>query len=364
MRINSLLTIFFFVGLVSFYQANGQDLTALNASIQQLQANLNQVNWIGGASQLSYTNEGVNLHNYMYRDALVYDDIFQAYQMGVFSKMGAPAGFDDKTYSSALWNTKRGIRIGNVVQSGNNDGILVKVPAGFNVLWLRVFNDVWEAFRVQSAVQQESDVGRYVCGLRSVNEISPDGGAPDSYTTNHIWCPIPLYFPGNYWVFNDFNSENWISGIAFGKNLWNHAKNSAIAYAWAINGGTGVEFDNAAWNGDILSRIVQGKINELYVPVVVSGKNKIIYMMEHNSNWVGTMHGDVTVNDYKVERFRTSYDNPFAAHYSSKLYSRYVATYVPAAYLNPGDKFLKLRIDMSGSEMPMYFRELGTHDYI
>jgi hypothetical protein len=31
--------------------------------------------------------------------------------------------------------------------------------------------------------------------------------------------------------------ECWISGLAFGKNIWNHAYNTAISYHLAINGG-------------------------------------------------------------------------------------------------------------------------------
>jgi hypothetical protein len=29
------------------------------------------------------------------------------------------------------------------------------------------------------------------------------------------------------------------------------------------------------------------------VPVVPNGKNKILYIIEHNNNWEGTMHKDV-----------------------------------------------------------------------
>jgi hypothetical protein len=29
----------------------------------------------------------------------------------------------------------------------------------------------------------------------------------------------------------------WISGLGFGKNIWSHAYNNAIAYHWGINGG-------------------------------------------------------------------------------------------------------------------------------
>jgi hypothetical protein len=39
-----------------------------------------------------------------------------------------------------------------------------------------------------------------------------------------------------------------------------------------------------------------GKISELKIPVVPSGKDKLLYIVEHNNNWVGIMHGSVTIN--------------------------------------------------------------------
>jgi len=113
-----------------------------------------------------------------------------------------------------------------------------------------------------------------------------------------------------------------------------------------------------------LAQIPNGKITDLYVPYVYSGKQKIVYIVEHNNNWVGTMHGYVRVNDQTVERFRTSYTNPFAINWNSKFYARYVATTFPASITKNTDKFIKLTIDLSGSNADMYFREIGTHDYI
>jgi hypothetical protein len=49
---------------------------------------------------------------------------------------------------------------------------------------------------------------------------------------------MPLRKSGGYIVHSDKYSDDWISGIAFSKNIWNHAKNSAVAYHWAINGGS------------------------------------------------------------------------------------------------------------------------------
>lgn len=76
------------------------------------------------------------------------------------------------------------------------------------------------------------------------------------------------------------------------------------------------------------------------------------------------MHGGVRVNDYDIERLRTSYHNPFATHHSSKYFQRYVAALVPASLIPNTAKFIKVEIDMSMSDTAFYFREAGTHDYI
>lgn len=70
------------------------------------------------------------------------------------------------------------------------------------------------------------------------------------------------------------------------------------------------------------------------IPVVHSGKDKIVYLIDYNDNWIGIMHGNVKINGNSAERFRTSWvNNPFAAHYNSKLSSRYMGTRVPAGWI-------------------------------
>ena len=165
-------------------------------------------------------------------------------------------------------------------------------------------------------------------------------------------------------IYSASDTDGWISGIAFTKNLWNHAKNSAIAYAQALNGGSKIDWDSV-WHNDQLARIPLGKVSELKIPVVPSGKDKIVYLNEHNNDWLGTMHGSVTINGRIAERFMTSYvNNPFAAHMNSKIYSRYMATRIPAEWISPNDNFITLRIDMTNMNHYIYLREAGTHDYM
>jgi len=78
---------------------------------------------------------------------------------------------------------------------------------------------------------------------------------------------------------------------------------------------------------------------------------------------MGTQHGNVFINGQPVERFRTTYSNPFATHWNSKIYERYMATRIPANLIQATDKFVRLKIDMTNSNNHIHFREIGTHDY-
>jgi len=331
-------------------------ISALDAKLSSLMGQLTQVT----GSTSKYDSNGVNLWNYMYKDSLIYQDVFNAYNSQIFTKKGSPSSWDDTSYASNPWNNRKIIRNGIGYQS-NGNGMLVSVPAGYDVLWIRCLSDRWTVFRVMPDSGGNPEV--YVCGLRALNEISPDGAAPDTMWNVHQWMPIPLRAAGSYWVYGEATGDNWFSGIAFGKNLWGHAKNSAKAYQLKVNGGDAVIWNSDNWNSDQLAMFTAGSNFEVRVPVVNNGKDKIVYIVEHNNNWTGTQHGKVTINDQEVERFRTSYNNPFAVHHNSKLYNRYMATRIPAGLIQAGDAFVRLRIDMTISNHHIHFREIGTHDY-
>ncbi len=298
----------------------------------------------------------------MYLESKIYDNIFQAMDNGVIKKIGSPNGWNDQSHKTNPWNSKLMLNIGTGAQS-NGNGLQVNVPKDYNVLWLRCSNHVWGAFRLKYSDGNKEDLGKFACGHRNLNGISPDGAAPDSYNTVHRWAPIRITRAGVLDVYSDINSDSWISGIAFGKNLWNHAVNSAIAYHWKLNGGTdGWNTDN--WNSDNLGLIVQQKINELYVPISPSGKDKLLYLIEYNSNWLGTMHTSIKVNGTPIERFRTSYgNNPFATHFNSKYFDRYMAALVPNSLIPKDALFIKVEIDMRQQNEHIYYREVGTHDF-
>jgi len=322
------------------------------------------------SSSTGTTIGGINILNYMYKDATIYQDIFDAYNSNIFTKMGAASGWDETSYAAQPgWNNRRILRIGVGVAS-NGNGIKVAIKPGTTTLWLRILGDRWTCFRVMpenpNSQADFTDWNEVYCGgYRNLNEISPDGAGPDTMWNVHQWVPIPVRRGAvNYNVYSGVNSDSWISGIAFGTNLWNHAKNSGVSFYWAVNGGTGtIGWGGENWNSDHLAYFPAGSTVTVMVPVVWTGKDKILYIQEHNNNWMGTQHGAVTINGQAVERFRTSYNNPFAVHHNSKIYSRYMATRIPANLINQNDKFVSLTIDMSKANQNIHFRELGTHDY-
>jgi hypothetical protein len=297
--------------------------------------------------------------NYMYKEAMVHQKIQNALHRGIIEKVGAPHLWMD---NHPVWHGRQILRFGHgkvISQSG----LKVNVPEGYDVLWVRVLNERWFHMRVRAVEgDDQGEVEKYACGHRNLNEYSPDGAAPDSKHKIHMWCQIPLRHHGAYLLISEIHSDSFISGIAFGKNLWGHARNSAVAYHWAINGGTKLRWHTHNWNNDQLASIDAGAIRTLMVPVVWNGRDKLVYLVEHNNNWVGTMHGEVWVGETKVGRFRTTFNNAFATHYNSKLYDRYIATVVPAHLIEHGQKFLKLRIDMNKSDHHIHIREAGTHD--
>jgi hypothetical protein len=341
-------------------------ISALEAKLSALTTQL------GGISgQSKFTSDGVDLKDYMYKDALIYQDIFNAYNSNIFVKVGNPVGWDETSYVSNPWNLRHILKIGGGFNS-NGNGIKINIPQGYDTIWLRVLDDRWHTFRVaptiddtQTDFSTNTVIERYATGFRNLNSISPDGAAPDSQWNVHHWMPFPVRNNArSYTVHSDVNSDDWISGIAFGKNIWNHSYNSGVAYLWKINGGDAIGWGGENWNSDHLAYFTAGSNFEVYVPVIYSGKDKMVYLVEHNNNWTGTQHTNVFVNSQQVERFRTSWRNPFAQHHNSKLYCRYMATRIPASMIQPGDKFIRVRVDMTmNNNQNIHFREMGTHDY-
>lgn len=308
-----------------------------------------------------------NLYYPNLNEHIIYENLITALKDGIISKSGNPVGWDQTTYSTEKWNGFNILRIGGEPTSFPN-GLRVTVPSGMSVIWVRCLNDRWISLQVDKLISsnQTKDLGNFCSGFRSLHKYSPDGAASSILWNVHTWFPIPVPGPGDY-ILRAGNKKNkdgtdlWISGLAFSSNPWNHAFNSAVAYHWNVNEGDGVVWNSANWNNDILAQINSNTIGNLYVPVVPNGKDKLLYIIEHNNNWDGAMHNKILVENEVVPRLRSTWNHPLARSVNSKMYNRFLATLVPKELI--GDKtFIKTTIDLTNSNHNLYFREVGTID--
>lgn len=302
-------------------------------------------------------------------DVLIYQDIFAARDTGAIKKFGNPV-YDDTTFTKTNpWNLRPIIKFGTSGNTADGNGALVTIPSKYNTVWVRVLGDRWNTIQAVFQDGAKEDLGRWTGGYRSLNNFAPDGGTADgTWVDNpgvmaHEWLPIAAGRSGQLLLTGKetTNAEFWISGLAFSRNPWSHAAHSAVGYNWAVNGGTKVGWNSENWNHDVLAVISAGTKPTMKVPVLPSGRDKLLYIIEHNNNWVGALHGGITVNGMAIERFTTTYDNPFARHWNSKIYERYLAARIPKELIQ--GRYLDVQIDMSLQASNFNFREMGTHDF-
>ncbi|MDB9315298.1 hypothetical protein PN462_19440 [Spirulina sp. CS-785/01] len=333
------------------------------------------------ANQSAYTLALSNpMRHRMYpNDPLVYQDIFEAKEAGVIEKYNQVENYDDTSHSTknSLWCGRRAICFGS--QEVADRGAAVTVPEGYDTLWVRISAaDKWYSFRAEFLDGDKEILGYWTGGRRNANCYCPDGSLADSYHNRHQWIPIPVGRPGRVLLVEDLGSRSdgglWFTGLGFSKNPWAHATQSALGYHWTVNGGDATnwqggnskEGNSDDWHGDIYTIIPRDTTLKLKVPYVWSGRDKLLYMVEHNNDWNGCMHNGITVNGQPVERFLASYDSPFARHWNSKSYNRYIAARIPAELIPrpQADQvpLLEVTIDMTKQNGDLHFREMGTHD--
>ena len=304
-------------------------------------------------------------NHYLYypEDAIIYQNIFEPYRSGIIRKNGNPR-WNDTNHVNNKWNGLHILSIG--VNEGNPHGARITVPAGKNVIWVRILNhDRWQSFRM-FGINGES-YGAYAGGYNLLNKYSPDGAGADFHWNVFQWVAMPVPGPGEYILVSGLgNSGNgadgWIAGLAFTSNPWGHAYNSAVAYHWAINGGSAITWNTENWNNHQLAMITAGGAHNLVVPVVPNGKDKLFYIIEHNNNWTGDMHRGIKVNGTSIERLRTTWDHPLARFHNSKIYNRFLAAYIPARLIG-NNRHITVTVDMTELNHHIHFREAGTVDF-
>ncbi|MFN7759931.1 MAG: hypothetical protein ACK5RE_04545 [Pseudanabaena sp.] len=321
----------------------------------------------------------------------IYQDIFAAEKAGVITKSN---DLPNTSYDNTTWKAKgssswrEAIRYG--VGKEDSGGAIVKIPSGYDTVWVRLANaHEWNIVNAQFSTDGQvfRNLGNWTGGFRNGNCYCPDGSLGDSSRPYHQWLPIPVGQSGQVKLIHKGDNGKWfmLSGVAFSQNPWGHAAQSALGYYWAdrVNQGDPVLWDKHDYHGDILACFDNYMTYEIRVPVVPSGRDKLLYLIEHNADWNGCLHTGLSIkigDTYQsIERFLATYDNPFARHWNSKAHNRYIAARIPADMItkalnltNPSDRMtqlisIKVDLTLQGEERDkfedrIYFREIGSHD--
>jgi len=296
-------------------------------------------------------------HMYFPDGATIYENVITALNNGWIQKSGNPPGWDSSSWTNNLWNQRPLIKM----NKGNSwsEGIQVFVPHGPGTLWVRIIiHAEWQGFTIY--LNGGQNMGEYNRGHTNATTISPDGSIGSS-NSKHCWIPCCVPSSGYYYIVGGGRNANivHVSGIAVSSNPWCHGSNTGLSYHWGSNGSSNVGWHTHNWNGDILSQIISNVTATLYVPNIYSGRDKLVYFIEHNNIGEGGKHDSISVQDTEIERLRATYSNPFATHFNSKPYNRFLAARIPVGLTNSS----LLKVTIKTTDDWFYFRECGTIDY-
>jgi len=310
-------------------------------------------------------------------------------------------------WTNMAWrsNPFHGFNIYNIGPKGN--GIQITIPSGCNVLWLLCPSDRFVSFKICGMDASGTTYGIYSGGRNYSNHINPGGTVSTLLDNNNLsWTQIPLYWLNN----NMSNSQRkvrlisylnkyptlaynvdafWVSKIAFTSNQWNHVIITPQMMYYDVNSETYLPINSPSaiytttfidrsansgysenWNYSGIIRIIDNTNFRLRIPIIKSGKNKMLYFISINRSYnfdvlqVSLVNPDSNTNLIKLDNLKSTYSNPFATHYNSKLLNSYRATIIPNSLIKMdsyGRTFITINIFLpTGSDF--YIRELGTHD--
>jgi hypothetical protein len=142
--------------------------------------------------------------------------------------------------------------------------------------------------------------------------------------------------------------------------------NSILAYHWKLNGSTAnITWHSDEWHSDNLAYFPAGSTNTIVVPVIRTGKDKLLYFINHNDEVNNCNIISVTVNNVQVERLRATWDHPLARFTATKPYGLFYASRIPKELMaNVTSDNITVTFDMSSTltENHFYVREIGTID--
>jgi len=204
-----------------------------------------------------------------------------------------------------------------------------------------------------------------------------------------------------------------ISGIAFSTNPWNNLILHGLTIWFNSNKSSTdsrSQVPEMATSSNVWStnheyqlwRDTSGTTNPsniiVRIPIINSGRDKILYLITNNDNWNENMKAvyifqksDVqptipstkdlttaTFNDIsnnpitRLDNFTTTFSNPFSRHYNSSVYNRYIGTVIPANLIPVNSNYIiiglqlpvGLNADLASTSAGTRIKYIGTHDKI
>jgi len=339
---------------------------------------------------------------------------------------GFNTGFVDDVKTNNVWgldwenfqnNNVWGNYIYQITPNNIKRGIKLTIPNGCNVLWIAILSNInQDRYTYVSICDINNRCYGIYGGSRNLNSNITPGGfiSTTPYDSWLTWIAIPLYWLRDsditnrkvilncyYGYFTDFSrtvidDTIWIAKCAFSSNPWNHVSitpgmiihqlNSIIilpennAYAkfqsltnpanltwWSYTTTSGARNTND-WYGSNIIKVTATKSANIRIPIIKSGKNKLLYFVTLNTG--GHVESlqvsvvDSNSNLVKLPNLRTTYTNPFSRHFNSRIHNIYRATIIPDSLIKIdsfGRTFITINMFApAGTEF--WFKELGTHD--
>lgn len=347
------------------------ELVNKNYDLNKLDDLLNTVS-SGTKVKLFENNMNTSIYSNNTSDYVIYN-IHDALKANIIAKKGS-SSFDSTTYSEKPLVSKFAIKFGNNNETSGN-GVAVTIPSPkYTLLWLQVPYNKWTI--VEAKYDDGVLIGTFGDGFATHNIFTPNGTDTDS-PNEYIWFSIPIISPNKKIILtsrdlltvpdsNIINSGMWVFAIGFSTNPWNHVYSCGRILASANNGGTKIKFESNNWKGYPLVSFNKETQNNIYVPIIPSNYDKVLYILFHNDDSSNPAHTGVLINGTPINRFK-SYNNVFSRHYTNMggtPYVKYLATIIPNSLINKNSNLIKITVDMTKQNNNFMFRFIGTHDYL
>ena len=277
--------------------------------------------------------------------ATVYENIFDALGAGLIAERGSPQYDATSHTANNPLNHRPTIMFGGNSESESN-GAQVTIPAGFDTLWIRVLGDRWNV--VHAYFLDGGWRPRPLDGRQPKRELLHPRRKPDRWhgmATPMAANPRRPRRRGGAGL-QDSNKRRFLvvrSGVQH-EPVGACGTVCAAASAGSRMVAMQSPWTSDNWGGDVLAQLNQQSNLQLMVPVLPSGRDKLLYLIGSDPDDPPALaHSGITVNGQAIERFSAGYDNPFARHWNSKWRERYVAARVPAGSVPSGQRFLDVQ---------------------